>query len=53
MRGPLRRELMLALAFKLVALFLLWALFFGPSHRIRVTPQDMAAALGGAPAASR
>jgi hypothetical protein len=44
-RGPLRRELTLALVFKVVAIFLLYVLFFGPSHRIHVTPADMAAAL--------
>jgi hypothetical protein len=45
-RSPLRRDLALAIAFKLVALFLLYAFFFGPSHRLHVTPEDMAAALG-------
>jgi hypothetical protein len=42
----LRRELTLAVAFKLLALFLLYFFFFGPAHRTHVTPADMAAALG-------
>ncbi len=44
-RGGLRRELTLAIVFKVVAIFLLYAFFFGPSHRSHVTPADMAAAL--------
>lgn len=44
-RGTLRRELILALVFKAAAIFLLYVLFFSPSHRIHVTPADMAAAL--------
>lgn len=44
-RGTLRRELTLAILFKIVAIFLLWFWFFGPSHRAHVTPADMAAAL--------
>lgn len=45
---PLRRELALALLFKVMALVALWAFFFGPSHRIRPTPTDMSAHLFGA-----
>lgn len=52
-RSPLRRELTLALAFKAVAIFLLYVLFFSPAHRTHVTPADMAAALAGGPAAPR
>ena len=52
-RRPLRRELGLAVAFKIVALFLLYYFFFGPSHRIHVTPAEMAAALAEGPARYR
>ncbi len=45
MRGGLRRELTLAVVFKIAAIFLLYFLFFSPSHRMHVTPADMAAAL--------
>ncbi|PPD46489.1 MAG: phosphoglycerate mutase [Methylocystis sp.] len=44
-RSTLRRELTLAIAFKVVAIFLLYSLFFSPAHRTHVTPADMAAAL--------
>ncbi|HEY8161144.1 MAG: cytochrome oxidase putative small subunit CydP [Methylocystis sp.] len=43
--GGLRRELTLAIAFKIAAILLLYFLFFSPSHRMHVTPADMAAAL--------
>jgi len=49
-RTPLGRELTLAVVFKVVALFLLYVLFFSPSHRTHVTPADMAAALSSGPA---
>ena len=39
---PLGREIAVALAFKLVALIALYVLFFGPAHRIKVTPAEMA-----------
>ena len=42
---PLEREIAVALAFKLVALIALYVLFFGPAHRIKVTPAEMAEAL--------
>jgi hypothetical protein len=45
-RNSLQMELTLAVVFKLVALFLLYMFFFGPSHRTQVTPADMAAVLG-------
>jgi hypothetical protein len=45
-RNSLQMELTLAVVFKLVALFLLYVFFFGPSHRTQVTPADMAAVLG-------
>lgn len=41
----LGRELTLALAFKIVAIILIYAFFFGPSHRYRPTPADTAAFL--------
>lgn len=48
--SPLGRELALALLFKLVALVALYALFFSPSHRVKVTPAEMTAAFSaGAP----
>jgi hypothetical protein len=52
-RSPLGRELTLALLFKVVAIFLLYVLFFSPSHRTHVTPADMAAALSGGAVAPR
>lgn len=44
---PLVREIGLVLAFKLVALFFLYTLFFGPSHRVNVTPDGVHAAVFG------
>jgi hypothetical protein len=44
-RKTLRRELTLAILFKVMAIFLLWFWFFSPGHRIHVSPADMAAAL--------
>lgn len=44
-RATLRRELTLAILFKVAAIVLLYVLFFSPSHRKHVTPADMAAAL--------
>jgi hypothetical protein len=44
-RKTLRRELTLAIIFKIMAIFLLWLWFFSPAHRIHVSPADMAAAL--------
>ncbi|QGM97170.1 cytochrome oxidase putative small subunit CydP [Methylocystis parvus] len=48
-RKTLRRELTLAFVLKVVAIFLLYFSFFGPSHRLHVTPADMAAALTRSP----
>jgi hypothetical protein len=48
-RGTLRRELILAIIYKVAAIFLLYFLFFSPSHRMHVTPADMAAALSERP----
>jgi len=36
MRRRLRNEIMVALAFKVVALALIWFLFFSPAHRMHV-----------------
>jgi hypothetical protein len=44
-RSTLRRELTLAIVFKIAAIFLLFVFFFGPAHRLHVTPTDMATAL--------
>jgi hypothetical protein len=44
-RQTLRRELTIAILFKIVAIFLLWLWFFSPAHRTHVSPADMAAAL--------
>jgi len=48
--GRLGRELTMALVFKVVAIVLIYAFFFSPSHRHRPTPADTAAFLtaGGA-----
>lgn len=46
-RSTLRRELTLAIVFKVAAIFLLYFLFFSSAHRTHVTPADMAAALSG------
>ncbi|GLI91331.1 cytochrome oxidase putative small subunit CydP [Methylocystis echinoides] len=48
-RKTLRRELTLAILFKIVAIFLLWFWFFSPAHRVHVSPADMAAALADGP----
>jgi hypothetical protein len=45
---PLGREIAIALAFKLMALVALYVLFFGPAHRIKVTPAEMAETLSAA-----
>jgi hypothetical protein len=42
---PLAREISIALAVKALMLILLYVAFFGPSHRVAVTPPGMAAAL--------
>lgn len=47
-KRPLAREIAVALAFKLIALIALYVAFFGPPHRIRVTPTQMAEALSAA-----
>lgn len=44
----LGREIAIALALKLVALIALYVLFFGPAHRIKVTPGQMAETLSAA-----
>ena len=41
--APPRMALTLALAFKIVAIALIYALFFTPAHRQRPTPADTAA----------
>ena len=48
-RKTLRRELTLAIVFKVAAIFLLWFWFFGPTQRVHVTPADMAAVLAHGP----
>lgn len=47
----LGRELTIALVLKVVAIAVIFAAFFSPSHRLRPTPADMAAFLtaGSAP----
>ena len=45
---PLAREIAIALVFKLMALTALYVAFFGPAHRIKVTPAQMAEALSAA-----
>lgn len=58
-RGPvvapgerlLHKELTPVLLLKLAAMSLLWYLFFGPSHTVRVTPDKVGTAVFGAPAA--
>ena len=50
--SPLGRELTLALAFKVVAIVLIYLLFFSPSHRHRPTPMDTAAFLAAGPVKS-
>lgn len=47
----LRKELSVVLLFKLAAITLIWYLFFGPSHTVRVTPDKVGTAVFGAPAA--
>ncbi len=49
---PLAREIGVALIFKLIALIALYALFFGPAHRIKVTPEEMTHMLSS-PSATR
>lgn len=48
-KRSLRFEITAALAFKALAIFLLYLAFFSGSHRTVVTPEKMAAALTGAP----
>jgi len=43
----LGRELTIAFALKVVAIAVIFAAFFTPSHRLRPTPADMAAFLTG------
>jgi hypothetical protein len=43
--NALKRELALAIVFKIAVIFLLYVFFFSPSHRIHVRPAEMAAAL--------
>ncbi len=45
-RHSLGREIAWVLAFKMVALTALYFVFFGPTHRPPVTPDQIAAALG-------
>lgn len=44
-RSPLAREIVVALAVKVAALVVLWALFFSPDHRPAVDPGAVADAL--------
>lgn len=46
-KRSLRFEITAALAFKALALLLLYLAFFSGSHRAVVTPAEMAAALAG------
>jgi hypothetical protein len=39
---PLNREIVIVLTFKICAIALIYVLFFSPSHRTRVTPENMA-----------
>jgi len=45
----LSRDIVRVLAFKIVALALLYALFFGPAQRLAVDAGDMAVAIAAAP----
>lgn len=45
----LRRDIVRVLAFKIVALALLYALFFGPAQRLAVEARDVAALIAAAP----
>jgi hypothetical protein len=45
---PLARDIAIALALKLMALIALYVAFFGPAHRIKVTPTQMAETLSAA-----
>ncbi|MBM3562707.1 MAG: phosphoglycerate mutase [Alphaproteobacteria bacterium] len=45
---PLGREIAIALAFKVMALIALYVAFFGPAHRIKVTPAQMVETLSAA-----
>jgi len=47
----LHKEIAAVLFFKLAAITLIWYLFFGPSHTVRVTPDKVGTAVFGAPAA--
>ena len=49
-KRSLRFEITAALAFKALAILLLYLAFFSGSHRTHVTPAKMAAALFGAAA---
>nr|MBO2490123.1 hypothetical protein [Gammaproteobacteria bacterium] len=44
-RSQLRREIVWILAAKVAALLVLWAAFFSPSHRVRVTDEQAATQL--------
>ncbi|MFM8860061.1 MAG: cytochrome oxidase putative small subunit CydP [Methylocystis sp.] len=39
---PLNREIVIVLTFKVCAIALIYVLFFSPSHRTKVTPENMA-----------
>jgi len=41
----LGREMAIVMILKLAALTLLWYLFFGPTHQVRVTPAKLAGKL--------
>jgi hypothetical protein len=51
-RRGLRRELSVLVLLKLLALTLLWWLFFSPAHRVAVDARSTGQHLGLAPAAS-
>lgn len=50
-KHPLAREIGVVLVFKLMALIALYALFFSPAHRTKVTPAEMANMLSSPSAA--
>lgn len=51
--SPLARDIVRALIFKICALVALYALFFGPAHRIRVTAAEMTTLFSDAPIVAR
>ena len=45
-RSSLRREIIWVLAFKMIALTVLYTAFFSPTHRTHPTPAQVAAVFG-------